>query len=210
MAHKGLKKGIFITFEGPEGCGKTTQSRLLYDHLKKRGLPCVYTREPGGTKVGELVRKVILHSKEAKMTSVTELFLFEACRSQIVEEVIRPALAAGKIVICDRFTDATLAYQGYAGGVGLGLIESLSDTATGTLSPDLTMLLDIETTAGLRRAKAKGADRMEKKDIAYHKKVRLGYLKLARLHEDRIKVIKVRSAIQETQALVRGEVERVI
>ena len=210
MALKKLRKGIFITFEGPEGCGKTTQSKLLYDYLRNGPRGCAYTREPGGTKVGELVRKVILHSKDINMTSATELFLFEACRSQIVEEVISPALAKGKIVICDRYKDATLAYQGYAGGIGLELIRSLNDIATGSLEPDLTILLDVETSTGLKRAKSKGADRMEKKDVAYHRKVRSGYLTLAGLYPNRIKVIKVRDTIDKTQKLVRQEVGRVI
>lgn len=210
MAKKVLKKGIFITFEGPEGCGKSTQSKLLYDNLKRRGYDCIHTREPGGTKAGERIREILLHSDGIKISDLTELFLFEASRSQIVGEVIRPALAENKLIICDRFSDATLAYQGYGGGIPIKVIKMLDSVATGGLRPGLTILLDVDTMTGLRRAKAKGIDRMEKKDIAYHRRVRAGYLKLARSEPGRIKVIKVTDSINKTQGLVRREVEDVI
>ncbi len=210
MAKKDLKKGIFITFEGPEGCGKSTQSRLLNDHLKRQGRAVVYTREPGGTKLGEAVRGVLLNSRHIDISDLAELFLFEACRSQITSEIIKSALREGKIVICDRFSDATLAYQGYGGRLPLETIMALDRTATGGLKPDLTILLDIDTLTGLKRAKAKGVDRMESKAIAYHRRVRAGYLKLSRIEPGRIKVIKVTDAIEKTQKFVRQEVESVI
>jgi len=209
-AEKAPHKGLFITFEGPEGCGKSTQSRLLRDYLMKCGYPLIYTREPGGTKLGELIRRVLLNSGNVDITDLAELFLFEACRSQIVKEVIRPALAGKKVVICDRFSDATLSYQGYGGKLPLGIIKVLDRIATGGMKPDLTILLDINTLTGLRRAKAKGLDRMEKKDAGYHRRVRAGYLKLASREPRRIKVIKVIKGIDKIQALVRREVERVI
>ena len=210
MAKQALKKGIFITFEGPEGCGKSTQSKLLCSYLKKRSYDCFYTREPGGTGLGEKVRDVLLHSKEIAISNLTELFLFEACRSQIVAELIKPNLEENKIVICDRFSDATLSYQGYGGKIPLNTIKSLDRIATGGLAPDLTILMDIDTMLGLRRAKAKGVDRMEKKEIAYHNRVRAGYLKLARQNPGRMKVIRVNGSIEATQCLVRREVELVI
>lgn len=210
MEKKSLRRGIFITFEGPEGCGKSTQSKLLFDHLRRQDYPCIHTREPGGTKTGEAIRNVLLHSKDAAISDLTELFLFEACRSEIVKEVIRPSLAGKIIVICDRFSDATLSYQGYGGKLPIKTIMTLDNIATGALKPDLTILLDIDTLTGLKRAKAKGVDRMEKKDIAYHKRVRSGYLKLAKADPKRIKVIKVTDGIEKTQGLVRREVERVI
>jgi len=210
MAKKNLRRGIFITFEGPEGCGKSTHSKLLYAYLLRRGYDCIQTREPGGTELGEHVRQVLLHSKDIKISDLAELFLFEACRSEIVKEVIRPNLADGRIVICDRFSDATLCYQGYGGKVPMDIIETLDRIATRGLKPDLTILLDVDTLTGLRRAKAKGIDRMEKKDVRYHKRVRGGYLKLAEIYPERIKVIKVRGDIEKTQALVRAEVELVI
>lgn len=210
MAQKSLKKGLFITFEGPEGCGKSTHSRLLRDFLNRRSYNCVLTREPGGTKAGEEIRSLLLHSDGVKISDLAELFLFEAARSQIVEELIRPSLAKGKIVICDRFSDATVCYQGYAGGVDLKSIETLNDVATCGVTPDITILLDIDTITGLKRAKGKGTDRMERKRIAYHRRVRSGYLKLAKRYHGRIKVIKVDGDIEDTQLRVRREVERVI
>lgn len=210
MAKKSLKRGIFITFEGPEGCGKSTQSKLLYEYLKKSGLDCVYTREPGGTRLGEKIREILLHSDGIKISDLSELFLFEAARSQIVKEVIAPALKANKVIICDRFSDATLSYQGYGGKIPLEIIKALDHAATGALRPDLTILLDLDTLLGLRRAKHKGADRMERKDIAYHKRVRSGYLELAKRYHKRIKVIKVADTIRRTQSAVIREVERVI
>jgi dTMP kinase len=210
MAKKSLKKGLFITFEGTEGCGKSTQSKLLYEHLKKRGYDCIHTREPGGTKLGERIREVLLHSDGTHISDLAEMLLFEAARSQIVDEVIRPALAAKKIIICDRFADATRSYQGYGGKVPLETIERVNMTVTGGLEPDLTILLDIDTVTGLRRAKAKGIDRMEAKEVSYHKRVRSGYLKLAKRYPGRIKVIRVADLISVTQAIVRQEVEIVI
>lgn len=213
MAKKGVKRlphGIFITFEGVEGSGKSTHSKLLYEYLKKRGYDCIHTREPGGTRLGEKIREVLLHSDGIKISDLSELFLFEAARSQIVKEIIVPALNAKRIVICDRFSDATFSYQGYGGKVPLEVIRALDHVSTAGLAPRLTVLLDIDTMQGLRRARHKGQDRMEKKDIAYHKRVRAGYLERARHHHARIKVVSVAGAIQDTQRLVRREVERVI
>ncbi|MFA5142790.1 MAG: dTMP kinase [Candidatus Omnitrophota bacterium] len=210
MAKKNLNRGIFITFEGPEGCGKSTHARALYKFLRSRLYKCVLTREPGGTRCGEEVRRILLHSDGVEISDMAELFLFEAARAEIVEEVIRPALAKGNIVICDRFGDATVSYQGYAGGIDIAAIESVNKIATGGLEPDITVLLDIDTMTGLKRAKAKGVDRMERKAFAYHDRVRRGYLKLAKRHPRRIKIIKVKKTIADTQKLVRSEVGRVI
>lgn len=210
MARKSLKRGLFITFEGIEGCGKSTQSRLLFGYLKKLGYPCVHTREPGGTKAGERIREILLHSDGTPISDLTEMLLFESARSQIVSQIIRPALKAKKIVICDRFADATRSYQGYGGKVPLETIEAVNSVATGGLESDLTILLDIDTATGLRRAKAKGTDRMENKELSYHKRVRAGYLKLAHKYPRRIKIVGVRELVNQTQDLVRREVEVVI
>ena len=207
---KKLKRGVFITFEGPEGCGKSTHARLLSEFLKKRSYGCVLTREPGGTRCGEKIRRILLHSDGFEISDLAELFLFEAARSQIVGELILPSLAKGKIVICDRFSDATVCYQGYAGGIDLRAIETLNAIAAGGLKPEITILLDVDTVTGLERAKAKGIDRMEKKELAYHKRVRAGYLKLAKRYPERIRVVRVAGDIDHTQALVRREVELVI
>ena len=222
MAEKGLTrrpcgvspgrraKGVFITFEGIEGCGKSTHAGLLSKYLKRRGCRCVLTREPGGTRLGEEVRKVLLSSKGLHISDLTELFLFEACRAQIVKDIIRPALDKKNIVICDRFSDATFSYQGYGGKIDIDTIKTLDKAATGGLKPDLTVLLDIDTLEGLRRAKKKGVDRIESKDTAYHKRVRAGYLKLSKRYPDRIRIIKVAGEIPEVQAAVRKEVDSVL
>ncbi len=210
MAKKDLARGIFITFEGCEGCGKSTQSKLLYDYLKMHSYDCVYTREPGGTSLGDHIRHILLHASDIKITDIAELFLFEASRAQIVSEVIKPNLEKKRIVICDRFGDATVAYQGYGGLLHIKLIKRLNNLAAGGLKPDLTILLDVDTAIGLRRARSKGVDRMEKKDVAYHRRVRSGYLKLAKENPSRIKVIKVSGGIKVIQDIVRDEVGRVI
>jgi len=204
------RKGIFITLEGVEGCGKSTQARLLYENLKAQSYECVLTREPGGTRAGEGIRGVLLNMKDASISDLTELFLFEAARAQIISEVIRPAIGSGKVVICDRFSDATVCYQGYAGGVSLKQIELLNNISTGGIKPDLTILLDIDTATGLKRARKKGVDRMEEKDLSYHRRVRSGYLKLAKKESGRIRVVRVLDGIEETFVSVMKEVGRVI
>ncbi|MFA5500506.1 MAG: dTMP kinase [Candidatus Omnitrophota bacterium] len=210
MAKANLKKGLFITFEGIEGCGKSTHSRLLLKYLKGRGYKCILTREPGGTKLGEEVRKVLLRSNGFHISDLTELFLFEACRSQIVQDIIKPALRNKDIVVCDRFSDATFSYQGYGGRIDLDAIRTLDKIATCGLKPDLTILLDIDTREGLKRAKKKGADRIEAKKIAYHNRVRAGYLKLAAKYPGRIKIVRVDGEIPEVQFKIRTEVDNVI
>lgn len=210
MATKNLNKGLLITFEGVEGCGKSTHSKLLFDYLKKAGFSCVYTREPGGTKLGEAVRKILLDSDSIQISDLTELFLFEACRAQIVREVIKPALDKNSIVICDRFSDATICYQGYGGKIDLKTIKTLDRISTDGLIPDLTVLLDIDTMEGLRRARKKGIDRMESKTIAYHKRVRAGYLKLAKENPKRIKVVEMKGPIGRVQEIIRKEARRVV
>ncbi len=205
-----MNKGIFITFEGPEGCGKSTQSVLIAEHLERLGLHCVHTREPGGTGLGEKIRKLLLHSRGTRISDMAELFLFEAARAEIVDELIAPSLKAGRIVVCDRFSDATLSYQGYGGGIPLKLIRALNRISTAGLRPDLTILLDIDAAVGLKRAARKGRDRMEHKDLAYHKRIREGYLKLAGAEPSRIKVIKGTPPIKTIQKTIRREVEIVI
>lgn len=210
MAKKDLRQGILITFEGIEGCGKSTQSGLLFEYLKKIWRNSVYTREPGGTKLGEAVRRVLLNSDSIRISDLAELFLFEACRAEIVKEIIKPALDKNSIVISDRFSDATVSYQGYGGRVDLAAIKTLDRIATNGVVPDLTILLDIDALEGLKRARKKGADRIESKDIAYHKRVRAGYLKLAKENPKRIKVIKVDQAINKVQARIREEAKIVL
>jgi len=179
--------GFFITFEGIEGCGKSTQLELLKGWLEKKGKEVLAVREPGGTLVGEAVRAILLNETDEGVDPWAELFLYEACRAQLVSRVIRPALASGKVVLCDRFFDSTLAYQGFGRGLDRGDIEGLNALATGGLVPDLTIVVDCPEEVGLRRAfsrinASKGAkeDRFEKEETAFHARVRAGFLAIAR------------------------------
>lgn len=181
---------LFITFEGIEGCGKSTQIRTLTETLRFAGHKVVLTREPGGCPLSDSIRAILLDSANAGMCPETELLLYAAARAQHVAEIIRPALARGEIVLCDRFTDATVAYQGYGRSLRPELIDHLNDIATSGLTPDLTILLDFSSEEGLRRAKERnslhtGTDegRFEAEAIDFHQRVRKGYLELARRHE---------------------------
>lgn len=206
-----MKKGVFITFEGPEGSGKSTQSRMLFEDLSKQGFDVIHTAEPGGTALGELIRSIILEKDSIRLDKKAELFLFEADRAQHVEQVILPALNEGKIVICDRFNTATYAYQGWGLGIEKGFIKTLDDAAVGKVVPDLTVLMDIDIETGLKRAKKSGfADRMEKRDLDFHKRVKQGYLSLARENPDRIRIVKVQEDINQTFKAVKEAVNGVI
>ncbi|MBN1404997.1 MAG: dTMP kinase [Candidatus Omnitrophica bacterium] len=204
-----LKKGIFITFEGPEGSGKSTQSKLLYNFLKNKGYNVVYFREPGTTKLGERVRDVLLHSKAVKISPRAEALLYFCARAQLVFEKISPALSSGKIVICDRFTDATLAYQGFGLGMDMKELARLNDFATEKIHPDITFLLDVDTKTGLSRSKkTKGfKDRIEKRAFCFHKRVRTGYLKIAKNEPARIKIFSsCAGSVDEIHYLIRKAV----
>jgi dTMP kinase len=170
-------KGSFITFEGIEGSGKTTQARMLYDHLKKKNVDCFLTREPGGTRISEKIREIILDSHNLEMVPKAELFLYFASRSQHVEQVIRPALSSQKTVISDRFSDATLAYQGAGRKLPMETVKRLNGYATGSLSPNLTFLLDLPVKEGLSRVRR--TDRIEQEEEEFHDRVRNEYLRIA-------------------------------
>lgn len=202
------KRGLFITFEGPEGSGKSTQSRLLCEFLKKAGFSIYHTREPGGTLIGEKIRRILLDTAHSRMSKLTELFLYTACRNQLVEEQIKPALKKGKIVICDRFQDASLAYQGYGLDMDKRTIQYLGDLATDSIRPHLTILLDIKAEEGIK--KTKRDDRIEKRSLKFHRKVRRGYLEIARREPSRVKIIPVLKKVSHTQELVRSTVLNVI
>jgi dTMP kinase len=173
--------GLFITLEGPDGCGKSTQVAPLADYLRSKGRTVFTTREPGGTAISDQVRQVIMAMKNTTMHPRTELLLFLSARAQLVEEVIRPRLAAGEIVISDRYADSTLAYQGYGHGYDRDLVARLLDFATGGLKPDLTLLLDIDVEEGLRRRQSGGGEwnRMDAYQLEFHRRVRAGYHELA-------------------------------
>jgi dTMP kinase len=200
-------KGKFITFEGSEGCGKSTQSRLLAAYLKNKGYRLVYLREPGGTAISEKIRRILLDLKNKSMSRECEMLLYMASRAQVVFEVILPALGEGKIVISDRFLDSTLAYQGYGLGVDINLIERIGRFATCSLKSDLTIFLDLPVQKCLARC-GRTKDRIEKRNLAYHKKVRQGYIKLARLQPARIKTVKVEQDKIATQGKIRKLVDK--
>lgn len=197
----------FITFEGVEGCGKTTQIRLLADTLQKAGKKVLLTREPGGCPIADKIRAILLDAANSEMTPKAELLLYAAARAQHIEEVIRPALASGTVVLCDRFTDATVAYQGYGRGLDLGLIKGLNETATSGCRPELTVLIDCPVETGLERAIARieagsAADsqhlreeRFEKESLEFHQRVRNGYLQIAADSAERFIVIDGRGSV---------------
>ena len=206
-----MSRGLFITFEGIDGCGKSTQIKLLSDHLGSTGNEVVLLREPGGTVVGEKIRNVLLDKKNDGMDPVCELLLFEAARAQIVRELIRPALDDGKIVICDRFFDSTYAYQGYARELGAGMVKLLNLTATSGLEPDITFLLDIDPEEALKRRgiRGDGDDRMEALGIGFQQKVRQGYLELAGSF-DRVFKVEASGTPEEIFSVIRDKTESVL
>ena len=202
----------FITFEGIEGSGKTTQIRLLMDWLKQRTERVLLTREPGGTRIGEQIRSILLDPANTEMTPEAEILLFSAARAQIVREVIRPRLEEGWIVICDRFADSTLAYQGYGHGLPLDDLLRITEFATGGLWPDLTVYLDLDVETGLRRKAATPEEwnRMEAKAIDFHKRVRQGYRALAAQHPERWLVVDGERPPEQIHRQIRERVARLI
>lgn len=181
----------FITFEGGEGSGKTTLIELLVSELRENGYDIIQTREPGGSKIAEQIRNVILNIENTNMDYITEAYLYAASRRQHLSEVIIPALNANKIVICDRFIDSSLAYQGYARGIGIDKVYKINEYATNGLLPDLTIYIDVDPTIGLNRIKTnhRKVDRLDLEELAFHKKVREGYLEVAKMFSERIKII---------------------
>ena len=190
-----MKKGLFITFEGADGCGKTTQMSLLAEHLEKQGYDVVLTREPGGKGLGEKVREILLNY-DGEVSDRCESFLFLADRAQNIDIIVNPAVEAGKIVLCDRHTDSTVAYQGYGRGLDLNRINQLNNIATNGRKPDLTFVFDIDTETSMKRV-GKEKDRMESAGLEFHNRVREGYLKIAEHEPDRIKIIDASKSIEE-------------
>jgi len=196
-----MPQGRFVSFEGIEGCGKTTQITLLSEYLKKHSIAHTITREPGGTAVGEGIRKVLLNSETIRLTAASELLLFYASRSQNIQEKIKPALERNEIVICDRYYHASMAYQGYGRGIPLDFIRKLTDLVCDPYRPDLTFLLDIEPEIGLARARARNhgrienEDRFEAEDLEFYNRVREGYLELAS-EDERIQLLYADRSIE--------------
>ncbi|MCL2485003.1 MAG: dTMP kinase [Endomicrobia bacterium] len=207
-------KPLFITIEGGEGSGKTTHSILLKEYLEKKGFKVLRTREPGGTVLAESIRQILLNP-ESNLTAISELLLYEAARAQHINEIVIPALKKGKIVICDRFTDATVAYQGYGRKINLSLINKLNAAASFGLEPVLTIYMDIEPNVGLNKAKnldkesyGKSGDRIERESLQFHKNVRKGYLSQAKKYPKRIKIIKTDTDVNKTWVLIKKVIDK--
>lgn len=202
--------GKFITIEGPDGSGKSTQIKLLIEYLTQRKIEVLFTREPGGTPISEKIRNIILDTEHEEMTGMTEALLYAAARAQHVEQLIRPALGQNKIILCDRFVDSSVVYQGFARGLGMEKIEELNHQATGGLTPDLTICLDVPASCGLNRKQNQmQLDRLEKETVEFHEKVRQGYSILAEKYK-RIKVIDGTKEIGEISTAIIEVVEKLL
>lgn len=207
------KRGVFITFEGTDGCGKTTQMHLLAERLRQSGREVVETVEPGGTEIGRQVRRILLDSANSRLTARAELLLYFASRAQNVEELIRPALDSGKIVLCDRFTDSTLVYQGCGRGLGAETVWALDRIACQGLAPDVTILLSIDLDTGLERARARNVDsatyetRMDEQARDFYQRVERAYQELAASASERFRVIDAADRIPVVAARVWSAVE---
>ena len=211
-----MSHGIFITLEGIDGTGKSTHARRLAAYLHKRGIATVVTREPGGTKVGEQIRRLLLNPKVTRMSSLTELTLMYAAREQHLEEVVRPALARGRVVISDRYNDASFAYQGYGRMLGVQTVRALDRIICGRTQPELTLLLDLDPQTALGRARKRNTQhrvkntRFENHGLKFQKLVRAGYLALAQKQPRRIKVIQADRPVAEIEAEIRKIVDALL
>jgi len=206
-----MVRGIFISFEGCDGSGKSTQIKLLAEKLKDAGVDVLVTREPGGTEFGELVRKVLLDSNGPDRTSLAELFLYSAARAEIVQRVIIPALESGRVVLTERFADSTTVYQGYAGGIPIEVIENINNVATCGLVPDLTFVLDVNDPRVFHdRLAPKAKDKIEMRDDRYHSKVREGYRRLALGNPERVRLIDATLPPERILAIVEDNVWKVL
>lgn len=199
-----MSKGLFVTFEGADGCGKTTQMKLLKEYLLCKGIDVVLTREPGGRGLGEKVREILLNYDGA-VSDRCESFLFLADRAQNIDIIVNPAVESGKIVLCDRHIDSTVAYQGYGRGLDLERIKMLNSIATNNIKPDLTFVFDIDVETSMQRV-GKEKDRLESEGKEFHNRVRNGYLEIAKQEPERIKVIDASMSIEE----IHEEVKKVI
>ena len=214
MAQQAGRGGLFITLEGGEGAGKSVQSNALLQRLEERGVTAILTREPGGTPLGERLRDIILGlagSGDQPLQPLTETLLFVAARAELVERVIAPAITRGDVVVCDRFADSTVAYQGFGRGVEAEVIERLNDIATGGLRPELIVLLDLPVEEGLARARVAGtSDRFEREEAAFHERVRAGYQTLAEREPDRWLVVDASQPPDAATESIWRRVERLL
>lgn len=204
-----LVEGIFITMEGPDGSGKTTQIDLLKRYLESKGYDIVIAREPGGTVIGEAIRKIILNKEYQEMSHMTELLLYASARAQLVNQVIRPALTEGKAVICDRFVESSAVYQGIGRGLGVETVYEVNNYALGDVSPKLTIFMDLDAKVGIKRKKHQAElDRMELEDLSFHNRVVEGYRQLAQLYPERIVSVDATLPIEEIHSMIVKEVEK--
>jgi len=201
---------LFITFEGGEGSGKSVQTRALYRKLQGLDIPAILIHEPGSTSLGERLTRLLKWARRTRISPLTELMLFNASRAQLVAEVIRPALKTGKVVICDRYTDSTIAYQGYGRKVDIDIIRNINEVATIALKPDLTILLDISIDEGFARKKGQKPDRFEKEDRSFHQMVREGYLKLSAEEPQRWLVIDASLSKEKIKQIIWEKVNNLL
>ena len=202
--------GLFIVFEGGEGCGKSTQARALYKRVLESGILVVLSHEPGGTSLGKEARRYLKQTRESEISPLAELFLFAASRAQLVAEVIRPSLGRGVMVICDRYTDSTVAYQGYGRGLDLDAIQAVNTMVTQGLLPDLVILLDLPVEVGLARKRSVKQDRFEREEMAFHHRVREGYLKMAAANPQRWLVVDATLPKKKVEQIIWERVQRLL
>ena len=201
---------LFITFEGGEGSGKTVQARALHRRLTQLSIPAVLLYEPGGTPLGKKIARSLKWARELDISPLSELLLFNASRAQLLDEVVRPELAGGKVVICDRYTDSTVVYQGYGRGLDMEVVRTINGIATGGLLPDLTVLLDISVEEGFDRKGVSVRDRFEQEDISFHRRVRDGYLRLAEIEPERWLVIDAAQSRKRIADIIWKRVSRLL
>ena len=202
--------GLFITFEGGEGCGKSSQSKLLYNRLKKLAIPVLLTHEPGVTALGKKITRLLKWSSDTAISPLAELLLFNASRAQLVAEVITPALEKDTVVLCDRYADSTTAYQGYGRGLDMAVVTAVNRIGTQGLLPDLTILLDVPVEEGLARKQDKKPDRFQTENLGFHRRVREGYLKLARAEPKRWLVIDSKKSKETTAGIIWQRVSKLL
>jgi len=206
-----MQNGIFITFEGTDGSGKTTQIKLMEEYFRDKGYEVVLSREPGGTKVSEMIRDLVLDPANTEIVPLTEMILYAASRAQHVAQVIKPAVEAGKIVICDRFVDSSYAYQGCGRGVDLRIVADVNRVAIAGTSPDITFFLDVDPEIAIkRRINTTGADRIEQEKIDFHRRVYDGYKKMALLYPERIRTIDANKSIKEISSQINEYLEELL
>jgi dTMP kinase len=203
-----MRKGLFITFEGSDGSGKSTQLSLLKEYLIEKGIKILALREPGGAAISEKIRSIILDNRNTEMSPVTEMLLYAASRAQLVSQVIKPSLEKGITVICDRFVDSSYVYQGFARGLGINTVKLVNDIATGNMLPDITFFMDIDPDLALkRRLNESIPDRLENESIAFHRDVYKGYLKLAGMYPERIKRINGEMGVEAAFSSIKEYID---